>query len=60
MPNPDYTSAILGLQENLNTLMNPAGHVAPEDRPIWNVSNALLCVLDSLQNIDSALRRSGR
>jgi len=57
MPIPDYQIATTCLQENLQILTDQSGNVEPEDRPLWNVSNALLVILDALQNIESRLRR---
>jgi len=57
MPIPDYQIATTCLQENLRILMDQHGNVRPEDRALWNFSNALIVVLDALQNIESRLRR---
>ena len=52
---PDYATAIACLQENLAILTDGFGNVRQEDRPIWNLSNALLVVLDALQQLDQRL-----
>jgi hypothetical protein len=58
MPIPDYKTARAYLHENLRLLTDQSGHVQPSDQPIWNVSNALLVVLDALEDIQSRRRRS--
>jgi hypothetical protein len=55
--NPDYDQGVLNLQENLRILMDTYGNVAPENQAIWNVSNALLVILDALRSQDMILRR---
>lgn len=60
MPIPDYQTATTCLQENLRLLTDAAGHVDPQDRALWNVSNALIVILDALQQIESRLRRIER
>ncbi len=46
---PDYKTAVICLQENLRVLADEFGNVSPQDQPIWNVSNALLVLLDVAQ-----------
>jgi|HubBroStandDraft_3_1064219.scaffolds.fasta_scaffold1043689_1 hypothetical protein len=53
----DYNRAISNLQENLHILMDSYGQVAPENQAIWNISNALLVVLDALRAQDAQLTR---
>ena len=51
MKNPDFATGIARLQENLKIVTGTDGNVAPENRAAWNISNALIVVLDSLQRI---------
>jgi hypothetical protein len=51
MKNPDFATGIARLQENLKILTGTDGNVAPENRAAWNISNALIVVLDSLQRM---------
>jgi hypothetical protein len=46
MKSPDFATGITRLQENLNILADTQGNVAPENRAAWNISNALIVVLD--------------
>jgi hypothetical protein len=57
---PDYPQAIQCLQENLALL---DGRPEQEVQALWNISNALLVVCDSLKNLEtriSNLERSAR
>lgn len=37
--------------------MDVYGKVSPQDQPIWNVSNALLVILDAIHGMDQRLQR---
>ena len=54
MPKADFETAALCLQENLRNL---DGVRTVEQSALWNLSNALLVVLDALREIDGRMRR---
>ncbi len=57
MPIANFETGRMCLKENLNLLTDAAGNVDSDNQPMWNVTNALLVVLDSLQSIETRLRR---
>ena len=57
MPFADFETARTCLHENLSILADQLGNVAPENRALWNLSNALLVICDALQSIQSQVRR---
>ena len=50
MPSVHYDTVTACLQENITLLTDAFGVVAPEDRPIWNLSNALLAMSDAMRD----------
>lgn len=50
MTTQQYQTAVACLQENLRTLQGPAG-VLPQNQALWNISNAMLVMLDALRAI---------
>lgn len=57
MGNPNYQTGIACLQENIRLLTDVYGKVAPENIAIWNVSNALLVILDAVRGLDARMQR---
>jgi hypothetical protein len=49
---PDYPQATECLQENLALL---DGRPEPEVQALWNISNALLVLCDSLQSLETRI-----
>lgn len=49
---PDYPQATECLQENLALL---DGRSEPEVQALWNISNALLVLCESLQNLETRI-----
>ena len=56
----DYRIGTKCLQENLLSMTDSSGQVAPDDLVLWNVSNALLVVLSGLEEIDLRLQKLER
>lgn len=54
---PNYETGIACLQENLKVMADDYGNVALDNRPIWNVSNALLVALDALRGLDLRVQK---
>ena len=52
---PDYDTAVTCLQENIALLTDAYGKVSPDKQPIWNLTNAMLVIVDSLKRIDKQL-----
>ena len=56
MKPPDYEFGIRSLRENLTALSDGDGHVAPENRALWNLSQALLEAIASLHAIEERVQ----
>jgi hypothetical protein len=52
----EYDIACKCLQENLVLLMGPFQSVAPENQTTYNMSNAMLVILDALKENEERLR----
>lgn len=50
MPSAHYETIAACLQENMKLLGDALGEVKPENRPLWNINNALLALSDALQD----------
>jgi hypothetical protein len=50
MPSVHYDTLTACLQENLDLLTDDQGNVPDEDKPFWNLSNALLALSDVLRD----------
>jgi hypothetical protein len=50
MPSAHYRTITAILQENMTLLGDASGEVKLENRPLWNISNALLALSDALQD----------
>jgi hypothetical protein len=48
---PDYAQAVECLQENSRILSDGFGNVPPQNQALWNISNAMLVMLDALRDI---------
>jgi len=56
MKAPNYDLATKGLRQNLITLANPNGDVPADNRALWNVSQAMIEMMDALESIEERLR----
>lgn len=52
----DYEMGVECLQENLSILSDGFGNVKPENLPLFNLSNALLVILDALKASEARLQ----
>jgi hypothetical protein len=50
MPSAHYGTVAGFLQENAKILSDALGEVKPENKPLWNINNALLALSDALQD----------
>jgi hypothetical protein len=50
MASAHYQTAANCLQENLNLLADTSGEVKSENKPLWNLNNALLALSDAFQD----------
>jgi hypothetical protein len=50
MPSVHWDTATACLQENIALLTDTFGNVAPENAPVWNLSNALLAISDAMED----------
>jgi hypothetical protein len=50
MPSAHYETIAACLQENIKLLSDARGEVKPENRPLWNIGNALLALSDAMQD----------
>ena len=50
MPSAHYQTITACLQENFKLLSDSSGEVKPENKPLWNIGNALLALSDALQD----------
>jgi hypothetical protein len=50
MPSAHYETIAACLQENIKLLSDALGEVRPENKPLWNISNAVLALSDALQD----------
>lgn len=50
MPSAHYETIAACLQENIKLLGDAFGEVRPENKPLWNISNAVLALSDALQD----------
>ena len=53
----DYQDAIKCLRENLSLLTDERGTISPENRILWNLSNALIVVCDGLRHLEEKSQR---
>jgi hypothetical protein len=53
----DYDIAIKCLRENLDLLSDSRGNISPQNMPMWNLTNALIVICDSLRDMEARLRR---
>lgn len=50
MPSAHYATIAACLEENIRLMSHASGEVKPENRILWNISNALLAFSDALQD----------
>jgi hypothetical protein len=50
MPSAHYGIIAACLQENIKLLSDASGEVKAENKPLWNVCNAVLALSDALQD----------
>ena len=50
MPSAHYKTLAAYLTENIELLSDASGEVKPENKPLWNISQALLTLNDALQD----------
>jgi hypothetical protein len=50
MPSAHYGTISAILQENMKLLSDASSEVTTENRPLWNISSALLALSDALQD----------
>jgi hypothetical protein len=50
MPSAHYETIVACLRENIKILSDDFEEVRPEDKPLWNISNAVLALSDALQD----------
>lgn len=50
MPSAHYEKFAAYLIENIELLSDASGEVKPENKPLWNISHALLTLSDALQD----------
>jgi hypothetical protein len=50
MPSAHYEASAAYLRESMGLLTDAAGEVKPENRPVWNICNAILALSDALQD----------
>ena len=52
----NYELATNGLRQNLITLANPNGDVPADNRALWNVSQAMIQIMEALESIEERVR----
>jgi hypothetical protein len=57
MPQPDFRIATDCLHDNLVVLADTDGTVPPNNRALWNISNALIVICDALQEMQGQLKK---
>jgi hypothetical protein len=50
MPSVHYEAIAAYLQENIKLLGDALGEIKPENKPLWNIGNAVLALSDALQD----------
>ncbi len=50
MPSAHYRNISAILQENMSLLSDASGEVKFENKPLWNISSALLALSDALED----------
>jgi hypothetical protein len=50
MPSAHYETIAAYLREDIDLLSDASGEVKPENKPLWNISHALLTLSDALKD----------
>ena len=46
-----HENAVRLLRENLELLSDSSGHISEENRPLWNISGALIVLLEAVDDL---------